>query len=210
MKTSIKYYCFLTFFLIGITSSFSQEDTSKWKALIAFGLNSPSQDGVVNPFEAKSINFPTINLGIQHMFKPQIGAKLDYGYNRFANADDTPEFKVNYTRINAQFVYDATRDFTFLPIGVGFVAHAGPGFSMIKPLADYKDNKTSFLNVMAGVELHYKIDRTISVFLDTSYIYGFAGEFDPVSEGFGSFNGNLLTITAGISFSLSGCTYCND
>lgn len=210
MKTSIPYYCLFAFLLLGITNTFAQIETSRWKAQVAVGLNSPAQDGLVNPFVAKGTNFPTINLGIQRMFKPQLGAKLDFGYNRFANEDNTPEFKVNYTRINAQFVYDATNDITFLPLGMAFVGHVGPGYSIIKPLGDFKDNKTSFLNVMGGVELHYKVARTASVFFDASYIFGFGSEFEPLTDGFGSFNGNLFTATIGISFSLSGCTFCND
>ena len=210
MKTPIKYYCLFAFLLLGLTNTFAQIETSRWKAQIAVGLNSPAQDGLVRPFVAKSTNFPTINLGVQRMFKPQIGAKLDFGYNRFANDDNTPEFKVNYTRINAQFVYDATNDITFLPVGIALVGHVGPGYSIIKPLGDFKDNNISFLNVMGGLEFHYKIASTVSLYLDTSYIFGFASEFDPLSKGFGSFNGNLFTATVGVSFSLSGCTYCND
>ncbi|MCX7546962.1 cell envelope biogenesis protein OmpA [Xanthomarina sp. F1114] len=188
---------------------FSQAETSKWKAQVALGINVPNSSGFVTGFEAKSVNFPTINLGVQHMFKRQFGVKLDYGFNRLAHKDDSPYFKVNYSRINAQFVYDPTPVFTFLPLGMGIVAHAGPGFSMIKPLGEYGENKTSFLNAMAGIEFHYNITDILSVYLDTSYIYGFSGDFDPVSDGFGSFNGNLLTATIGVSYSLSGCYYCD-
>ncbi|WP_452222290.1 outer membrane beta-barrel protein [Lacinutrix salivirga] len=208
MQSQLKYYCFLFLFLISI-KGVSQSETSEWKALFAVGINSPSQDGFVDVFEAKGMNFPTINLGVQHMFKPQLGAKLDFGYNRFQNEDNTPEFKINYTRINVQFVYDLTPDATFLPTQMGLVAHLGPGYSMVKPLGDYKDNKVSFLNAMAGLELHYKVGRTTSVFLDASYILGFGDEFDPITEGFGSFNGNLFTATIGVSVSLSGCYFCN-
>ena len=208
MKSKFNYYCLLALFLVSALG-FSQQETSKWKALIAVGLNSPSQTGLIIPFEAKSTNFPTINLGIQHMFKPQFGVKVDFGYNRFSNADNTPDFKVNYTRINAQFVYDTTRDITFLPIGMGFVLHAGPGYTMIKPLDIYRENKNSYLNAMAGVELHYGISKTVSLFVDGSYIMGFAKEFDPITDGAGSFNGDLLTVTVGASISLSGCVTCN-
>ncbi len=209
MKTSIKYYCVLALFLTLVTNTFSQQETSKWKALFAVGVNGPSQDGFVYGFEGKAINFPTINLGVQRMFKPQIGAKLDFGYNRFVNADNTPEFKINYTRINLQFVYDATRDLTFLPINMGFVTHFGPGYSMVKPLSNYKENKVSFLNAMAGIEFHYAVAKTVSVFVDGSYIFGFGKDFETINEGFGSFNGNLFTATIGVSVSLSGCAYCN-
>lgn len=208
MKFKYPYYCLLALFLIG-NLSFSQQETSKWKALFAVGINSPSQEGLIEPFMAESINFPAINLGLQHMFKPQFGVKVDFGYNQFSNIESSPDFKVNYSRINAQVVFDTTRYFNFLSIGMGFVFHTGPGLTMIKPLDIYRENKTSYFNAMAGVELHYSISSTVSLFLDGSYIMGFSDDFDPISTGAGSFNGNMITITFGASVSLSGCRTCN-
>lgn len=188
--------------------STSQNAKNKIKAQIAVGANSPSTNGFVPPFEAKSINLPTVNLGVQYMFKEQMGAKFDFGFNRFSNSDDSPEFKTNYSRLNIQFVYDAT-PLGFLPSRVGLIAHAGPGYTFLKPLGNFVDNKNSFLNVMGGIEVHYGLSDTMSLFTDVSYIYGLADEFEPISDGFGSFNGNLMTVTFGVSFSLSGCYYCN-
>ena len=192
-------------------ANFGQSDTSKWKAQIAFGFNYPDVDGFVPGFEAKPVNFPTINLGVQHMFTQNMGAKLDLGYNRFSNVEESAEFKTNYTRINAQFVYDASRDIGFLPPSIGMVGHVGPGMSFIKPLGTYGDNKHSFFNAMAGVEFHYRIAKTVSAYVDGSYIYSFSGDktYDPISEGYGTFNNNLFNITLGISVSLSGCQYCD-
>ncbi len=201
-------FLYITFILCGLLG-FSQGDTSTVKAQFALGVNSPSQNGFVNNFQAKSINFPSINLGVQYMFKPKLGAKLDFGYNRFSNLSNTPEFKVNYTRLNAQLVYDATRVFGFLPQRVGTFVHAGPGFSSVKPLGNYTQNNNSFLNAMAGIEFHYGISDKLSVYLDGSYILGFGKDFNPISEGFGSFNGDILTLTIGASISLSGCQYCD-
>ena len=201
--------------LIGIllisVSANTQSDTSKWKMQLAFGFNYPNVDGFVSGFEAKSLNFPTINIGVQHMFSRTKGVKLDFGYNRFTNADTSVEFKTNYTRINAQFVYDATTVLGFLPAAIGLVGHVGPGYSIVKPLGNYGDNKLSFLNAMAGIEIHYSISETFSVFTDVSYIFSFSGDktYDPISEGFGTFNGNLFAVTFGVSVSLSGCYYCD-
>ncbi|SFZ89421.1 Outer membrane protein beta-barrel domain-containing protein [Flaviramulus basaltis] len=211
MSSSFKIY--KKYWLIFILSfytylGFSQSDTSTFKAQFALGVNSPSSNGFINNFEGSSINFPTINLGLQYMFKPMLGVKLDLGYNRFSNSDNTPEFKVNYTRINAQLVYNTTNIFSFFPQNMGTFVHAGPGFSMIKPLGNYTQNKTSYLNAMAGIEFHYGVSDKLSVYLDASYILGFSDDFNPISEGFGSFNGNLLTVTIGASISLSGCYYC--
>ncbi len=188
--------------------SFAQKDTNVWKAQIALGLNSPSQSGFVEGFESKSVNLPTVHAGFQYMFKRQLGGKLDFGYNRFSSDGDSPDFKINYTRINAQLVYDPTESIGFLPQRIGLIAHAGPGYSFVKPLGDYSNNKVSFLNVMAGLEVHYAMSEYMSLYTDVSYIMGFGSDFDPIIEGFGSFNGNLLTITFGITFSLSGCHYC--
>jgi len=207
---SIKKYLFVTFFVFTITNLFAQRESNKWKAQLALGVNSPSQSGFVNGFQGKSLNFPTINLGIQNMFHKQFGAKLDYSFNRISHEDNSPEFKLNYSRVNTQFVFDPTTNLDFLPQRMGVVLHAGPGYSFVKPLANYGNNKTSFFNIMGGLELHYGVAERLSLFVDTSYIMGLGKDFDPITEGFGSFNGNLLTMTFGITFSLSGCQYCND
>ena len=142
------------------------------------------------------------------MFKPQLGAKLDFGFNRFSNDDESPEFKTNYTRINAQIVYDPSVAINFLPPRLAIVGHAGPGLSFVKPLGDYPDNDISFFNVLAGIEFHYDMSERFSLYTDVSYILGFGKDFDPVTDGYGSFNGNLLNITFGVSVSLSGCRTC--
>lgn len=185
-----------------------QGDTSTFKVQFALGLNSPSKNGFVSNFEPKSISLPTFNLGVQYMFKPKLGTKLDFGFNRFANLNNTPEFKINYTRINTQLVYDASRFVGYIVPKTGFFPHIGPGLTFITPLSNFSENRTTFLNVMGGVELHYALSDAVSVYLDGSYIFGFSDEFNPVSNGFGSFNGNILTVTIGLSLSLSGCYYC--
>lgn len=211
MTSSFKIYkptiVVLAVFLVGVFS-FSQSDTSTFKAQVALGVNSPSTDGFVTGFEGKSLNFPTVSLGLQYMFKRNLGIKLDYGFNRISNESGTPDFKVNYSRINAQLVYDTSRILSFFPPRVGTFIHAGPGFSMIKPLGDYGENDESFLNMMAGMEFHYGLSDKLSIYLDMSYIHSFSRDFDPVTNGFGSFNGSLLTVTIGASISLSGCYYC--
>lgn len=206
---SLQKWPVLVIALIFTLFGFSQKSTNEWKGQVALGINMPSQSGFVSGFESKAINFPTINLGIQRMFKRQLGAKLDFGFNRFSSSEESIEFKINYTRINAQIVYDPTESLPFIPMRMGVVAHAGPGYSFIEPLGDFGSNNLSFLNLMVGAEFHYGLSERASIYTDLSYMLGVASDFDPESEGFGSFNGNLLTVTFGISFSLSGCRYCN-
>jgi len=192
----------------GITLGFSQGDKSTIKAQFALGVNSPSSAGFVQDFEGKSINFPTVNLGIQYMFKPSFGAKLDYGFSRISNSEESFEdFKLNYSRLNLQGVLDLSQTI-YISNRVGTFLHAGPGLTFVTPLGNFPENKISFFNVMGGLEFHYGISDKLSLYIDASYILGFAEDFNPVTSGFGSFNGNLLTVTIGASISLSGCYYC--
>ena len=97
-----------------------------------------------------------------------------------------------------------------IPRGFALVSHLGPGLSFTKPLGNYAKNKYTFLNGMAGLELHYGISETLSVYGDVSYVLALSqkDKYDPVVYGF-SFNGNLLTAAIGVSVSLSGCRYCD-
>ncbi|APY10577.1 cell envelope biogenesis protein OmpA [Seonamhaeicola sp. S2-3] len=190
-------------------NTFAQYGKSAIKAQAGLGVSSPSQSGFVEDFEGNNINFPAVNLGVQYMFQPKLGAKLDYNFSRISNADDSPEFKLNYSRVNLQAVYNASSVFSFFPPRIGVFVHAGPGYSFVKPLGNYTQNNTSYFNVMGGVEFHYGISDKLSIFTDVSYVNGFSKDFNPVTNGYGSFNGNILTITFGASISLSGCYYCD-
>ncbi|MGM5469449.1 cell envelope biogenesis protein OmpA [Flavobacteriaceae bacterium LMO-SS05] len=210
MDFSFKTYLLVFCVVFATSSLFAQRETNKWKAQLALGLNSPAQSGFVEGFQGKSLNFPTLNLGLQNMFENQFGAKLDFSFNRISNDDSSQEFKLNYSRVNAQLVFDPTNSLYFLPPRMGVVLHGGPGYSFVKPLGNYGNNNISFFNAMAGLEVHFGLAERMSLFVDTSYILGFGKDFDPVTTGYGAFNGNLLTIAFGITFSLSGCQYCTD
>lgn len=194
-----------------LSTSAQFKDTSKWKALFALGFNYPTADGFVEGTYAQSINFPTVNIGVQHMFKRTYGVKLDYGFNRFKLDEVSPEVKINYSRINAQFVFDPSEYIGFLPPRIRTILHAGPGFSIAKPLGTLSDNKQSYLNIMGGLEVHYAISEKVSVYVDTAYIYGLTSldDYDPVLSGLGAFNGSVFNITLGLAVSLSGCQFCD-
>ncbi len=205
-------YLILFTLIFAVSVSHAQlRENIKWKALIGLGVNHPLSGGFIDGAEAQSVNFPTVNLGIQYMFKRQYGVKLDYGFNRFKNDSEAPEFKVNYSRINAQFVYDPSDNLGFLPMKMRTVAHAGPGIAFAKPLGNLGDNKQTYLNFNIGLEVHYRISKKLSVYSDLSYIHGFTSldDYNPAISGLGAFNGSVINLTFGIAISLSGCQYCD-
>ncbi len=212
MQHFLKQYLFF-FIIVFMTfnSNAQLRDTAQWKAFFALGVNSPSTDGFVPGANAKSVNFPTVNLGIQHMLKRQYGVKLDYGFNRIKSDNTSPEFKINYSRINAQFVFDPSEYIGFLPTRMRTVLHAGPGLAFVKPLGSLGDNKQTYLNLLGGFEIHYAINEKVSIFSDVAYLYGVTSldKYDPVLSGLGAFNGSVFNLTFGLAVSLSGCQFCD-
>lgn len=212
MQQYLKQYLF--FFIVvfmTLNSNAQFKETIKWKALFAVGVNYPTTDGFVKGSYAQSVNFPTVNLGIQHMLKSKYGVKLDFGFNRFKNDKDSPDFKINYSRINAQFVYDPTEYFGFFPDRLSTVLHAGPGIAIVKPLGNLKENKQTYLNLLGGLEIHYRINEKVSFYTDLSYIYGLTSleNYNPVLSGLGAFNGSVFNLTFGLAVSLSNCQFCD-
>ena len=199
----------LAFLILGNVHA-QRKEISTWSAQIYLGVNSPSKSGFIASAPAQSLNLPTVNLGVQRMFSRTLGAKLDYGFNRFKSESDTQEFKVNYSRINAQLVYNPSESLNFLPQPMQVVAHAGPGFSFAKPLGTLDNNKQSYLNFNLGFEVHYRINKKVTLYSDISYIYGFSKleDYNPEILGLGAFNGNVINLSFGVSIALSGCYYC--
>ncbi len=199
----IVVFCFASIF------AFSQERTEKWRLQFALGINNPIDNGENDGYYTKYVNFPSVNLGVQYMFSDRLGAKLDYGFNRSLNDSGSKPFKLNYSRVNVQLVYDATQDLHFLPEPLKIVAHTGPGFSFTQPLGIDSENKYTYLNWLTGLEVHYNASRTFSVYADVSFAYSLSGKdkYNSTIDGF-SFNGNLVFASVGISVALSGCKYC--
>lgn len=203
-------FSWLLFLALMVSSlSMAQKDVEKWKLQLAIGINNPIDRGQDDGYYSKYVNFPTVNLGVQHMFSSNLGAKLDLGYNRASSETGSIPYKMNYTRINVQAVYDFKDLFTFLPPPIGVVAHAGPGVSMTKPLGSYANNTYSYVNVLGGLEVHYRLSESVSIFADGGYAYSLSGKdkYDVATDGF-SFNGDLMYVAFGVSISLSGCHYC--
>jgi len=208
-KQNIKWL--LIIIVLFTTHGFSQNNTEKWKLQLAVGVNNPIDTGENVGYYTKYINFPTVNLGIQHMFSESLGAKLDVGFNRASEGiQSTNEFKLNYTRLNAQIVYNLRSLLSFLPERITAVAHAGPGVSYTQPLGDFSENKNTYLNVLGGMEIHYGLSDSLSIYGDFGYAYSLAGnnKYDFNIDGF-SFNDDLMYVALGISISLNSCQYCN-
>lgn len=209
MRVNLKYKLFLGVLLVTLVNVNAQSATEKWKGQISVGANNPIETSQSGGYYSNYINVPTVNLGVQHMLSDEFGGKLDVGFSRSSNSANSPEFKLNYTRVNVQAVYNFSKLLRFLPERIMVVGHAGPGVTFSKPLGNFSQNTYTYLNALGGLEFHYGLSRTISMYSDLGYVLALSGteKYNPVVDGF-SFNGDLIYISFGISFALSGCQYC--
>ena len=207
---SIKHVILLVAFFSGLRS-FSQREAEQWKAQLSLGVNSPFQSSFVEGLSAESINGPTLNVGIQHFFSKQIGFKLDYGFNRLSKLDDTSAFKINYSRIDFQLVADISPWIPFVKDRTKLITHGGFGYSWSTPLDNNVVNKLSYPNWILGSEFHYYLTKLMSLYFDFSYIKGItSNDFSKMNNGgLAAFNGDVINMTIGVTFSLSGCYNCN-
>lgn len=206
MKNANKQIVLIAILILGIYSLNAQTETKQqyWKLQIAIGVNNPIEDDSTIGFFSEYVNFPTIGVGAQYMFKTNWGVKLDFGYNRASETADSFPFVLNYSRVNTQIVYDATDVLGFLPNRIELVGHVGPGLSYTKPSGQNRNNSYTFLNFLTGTELHYRLSNNLSIFGDVSYVFSLAGsdKFDVNVDGF-AFNGDLLYLTFGLTFTLN-------
>lgn len=208
--TSVKYVPFIIASFC-ISLSFSQRESEKWKAQFSLGVNSPFQSNFIEGFSAESINGPIVNVGIQHLFSKQVGFKLDYGFNRISKLGDVSAFKINYSRVDAQLVVDLSPWIPLIKDRTKLISHGGFGYSWSTPLANNVVNKLSYLNGIIGTEFHYYLTQLMSLYFDFSYIKGLtSNDLSKMDNGgLAAFNGDMINIAVGLTFSLSGCYNCN-
>ena len=82
-KAFLKFILLFSVLMMTSSTQAQWKQTMKWKAIVSLGISYPFTDGFVKGSFAQPVNFPSVNLGIQRMFKQEYGLRLDYGFNIF-------------------------------------------------------------------------------------------------------------------------------
>ena len=134
-------------------TTFGQNDTDTFRMKLALGLHNPIDDGENDGYYSKRFNSPTIDFGFQYLFSRTVRElNLILASTELQVLTKSSMFKLNYSRINMQIVYDFTNFLNILPENFYSQVHFGPGISFTKPLANDSDNRYSFINISAGME----------------------------------------------------------
>lgn len=184
------------------------QEYDKWSIEVGAGINKPGRtfsDGYRTPRLAPI----TGELGVRYMFNNKFGLKLDAAYNQFKNADDSPDFKTTFMRLDLQGVINVGRILNFedWTNRFGLLLHGGAGvFRMtFDDNVLYNDAKDHGLNLIGGITGQLRLSNSVVL----------TGDFTTSVNGVQNYNfdgnsrittnvvdGVLMTGTVGLTFYL--------
>jgi OmpA-OmpF porin, OOP family len=192
----------------------AQDDFNKWSIDVNGGFNKPMAP-ITPGFLSPSLNLGHADLGVRYMFNEKFGAKLDYGFGSFSEADGaSPSFSTNYYRLNLQGVANLGRIMNWENFTRRFnlLGHFGAGIGAVNPQentwADFNDKVYNFISGFTGqVKLGERValNGDISLILNGRQAVAFDGASSitpATNNGYYGTNGAWWTGTLGLSFYL--------
>lgn len=182
------------------------QDFNKWSIEVSGGANKPFRTFTPG-FRTDRVNFFTVDLGTRYMFNNKFGLKLDFGYNKFENNDETPEFESTYLRGDIQGVVNLGRVLNFedWTSCIGLLMHAGGGVYQLKADNGF-DGEDWGANLIGGFTAQLKLSDHVVLTGDvTGIANGFQNwNFDGMSQTSTTVDGLILNGTLGLTFYLGG------
>lgn len=178
---------------------------NKWSLELNGGLNKPTRTMTLG-YQTASLNPFHADLGVRYMFNPKFGLKLDFGYDKFTERDDTPEFESQYLRTSLQGVINIGRALNFetWTNTIGLLAHGGFGVSQLTSESGF-EGEDYIGHGIVGITGQLKLSNRVALTGDlTGIVNGKQNwNFDGMSETqTSSFDGLLVNASLGLTFYL--------
>jgi OOP family OmpA-OmpF porin len=179
-------------------------DFNKWSIEVSGGANKPFRTFTPGYYTDR-VNFFTVDLGTRYMFNNKFGLKLDFGYNKFENNDDSAEFESTYIRGDIQGVINLGRVLNFedWTNTIGLLAHGGGGVYQLKSDNGFEGEDWG-ANLIGGFTAQLKLSDNIVLTGDiTGIANGFQNwNFDGMTQTTNTVDGLILNGTLGLTFYL--------
>lgn len=195
--------------IMGTTSEENNFDTNpydRWSIELNGGVNKPLRamtagysTATLNPFHA--------DLGVRYMFNPKFGLKLDFGYDKFQERDDTAPFESRMIRTSLQGVINLGRTLNFetWTNTIGLLAHGGFGVSQLSAKDNGFDGEDYMGHGILGLTGQIKLSNSVALTGDLSgLVYGRQNyNFDGMgAASTGALDGVTLNASVGLTFYL--------
>lgn len=213
MNLLIPRTLFLAVFLILSASLMAQESNfNRWSVELTTGVHVPLAPGQ-GISRKKYIAFKQFQLAGRYMFTEKIGLKGHYGFNRFADPDNT-KMGVTFHRIGLEGVLNVGKllniDYRFRE-HLGLLFHTGIGVTFANPESTQGTDHIG--NFLVGFTGQVKLSDSFTLLGDMTYIgnmkqhYAYDGQplvpFEATSGGF-------VNVSVGIMYNLGENKYHAD
>lgn len=135
MKKSLLLLSLSMFSIANVNAQETEKKESgfdKWSIELNGGFNKPSRTMTAG-YYTKTFNPFHADLGVRYMFSPKFGLKLDFGYDKFTEGNNSAPFESKYLRTSLQGVVNIGRvlNFETWTNTFGLLAHGGFGASQL-------------------------------------------------------------------------------
>jgi OOP family OmpA-OmpF porin len=149
------------------------QEFNKWSIEASTGFNKPMAP-LTAGFLSPTFNVGHTDLGVRYMFNEKFGAKLDYGFGSFKEADgSSPAFDTKYFRLNLQGVANIGRIMNFESFSnkFGMLFHMGGGIGLVNPeLNRFNDFNDRVYTMIFGLTPQIKLTEKIALVGDISTV----------------------------------------
>ncbi len=198
------------------TTAAQDQGFNKLSIEVNGGFNKPMAP-ITPGFLSPTLNLGHVDFGVRYMFNEKFGAKLDYGFGSFkqaeGNGSTSPSFDTKYNRLNLQAVANLGRIMNFESFSRSFslLLHGGAGIGLVNPEENlYNDFDDNVYTIMFGVTPQLKLGRRVALVGDISTIlngrqtvaFDGASVIRPDDPGYYGANGTWWTGTLGVQFYL--------
>ena len=177
----------------------------RWSIELNGGVNKPFRT-LTPGYTTETLNLFHADLGVRYMFNPKFGLKLDFGYDKFQEKDDTAPFESTYLRTDIQGVINMGRVLNFeeWTKTFGLLVHGGFGVSQLTSKNGF-DGEDYMGNGILGITGQVRLGNSVALTGDLTGIvngrqnHNFDG-MSPTTSG--SFDGGLINASIGLTFYL--------
>lgn len=178
---------------------------NKWSLELNGGVNKPVRT-LTPGYSTATLNLFHADLGVRYMFNPKFGLKLDFGYDKFQERDDTAPFESRQIRTSLQGVINLGRALNFetWTNTFGLLAHGGFGVSQLTAKNGF-DGEDYMGHGIVGLTGQVRLSDRVALTGDlTGIVNGRQNHnFDGMSATrTGAFDGVLLNASVGLTFYL--------
>lgn len=186
-------------------NTIEKDPFDKWSIELNGGVNKPMR-AMTAGYSTATLNPFHVDLGARYMFNPKFGLKLDFGYDKFQERDNTAPFESRQIRTSLQGVVNLGRTLNFetWTNTIGLLAHGGLGVSQLTSESGF-DGEDYTGHGIIGLTGQIKLSKSVALTGDLSgLVYGRQNwNFDGMGAAqTGSLDGVTLNASVGLTFYL--------